>query len=58
MPVEVDLNDVLNSLSAQIGSLTVQNASLQAQLIAYQKADEAAASRAPLAVVPDDDDND
>lgn len=36
---EVDVNDVLQSLGAQIANLTIQNASLQAQLVAYQKAE-------------------
>lgn len=35
--VDIDVNDVLNSLGAQIANLTVQNASLQAQVVAYQK---------------------
>lgn len=54
---EVDVNDVLQSLGAQIANLTVQNASLQAQVVAYQKAaaDESRKDAvSPLKVVEDD----
>lgn len=52
-----DVNDILNSLGSQIAQLTIQNASLQAQVIAYQKAEIEARqqSDASLSVVPDED---
>lgn len=59
MAQEIDVNDILSSLGSQIANLTIQNASLQAQVVAYQKAEaEAAAAKAdasPLSVVKTDD---
>jgi hypothetical protein len=59
MAQEIDVNDILSSLGSQIANLTIQNASLQAQVVAYQKAEaEAAAaedSSPPLSVVKTDD---
>jgi hypothetical protein len=58
MAQEIDINDVLNSLGSQIANLTIQNASLQAQVVAYQKAEADASaakdSASPLSVVKTD----
>lgn len=54
--VDIDVNDVLHSLGAQIANLTVQNASLQAQVVAYQRAAAESSKDVspPLSVVKED----